>query len=157
MDKIKTYNEIVNDNRFKKEKKFLQHGDVTVYEHSLMVTKTCVKIAKKLNLNVDYNSLVKGALLHDYFLYDWHVKDPSHRLHGFTHPKKAMQNAKRDFGLTKKEENMILSHMFPLVPTLPKTKESVILCLADKYCATKETIFRSKIYRKVQRLLNATN
>lgn len=157
MERIKTYNEIVNDSRFKKEKSFIQHGDVTVYEHSLMVTKTCVAIARKLNLNVNYESLVKGALLHDYFLYDWHIKDPSHRLHGFTHPKTAMKNAKRDFGLTKKEENMILSHMFPLVPTLPKTKESIILCLADKYCATKETIFRSKIYRKVQELLSMAN
>lgn len=157
MERIKTYNEIVNDSRFKKEKSFIQHGDVTVYEHSLMVTKTCVAIARKLNLNVNYESLVKGALLHDYFLYDWHIKDPSHRLHGFTHPKTAMKNAKRDFGLTKKEENMILSHMFPLVPTLPKTKESIILCLADKYCATKETIFRSKIYRKVQELLSTAN
>jgi len=157
MERIKTYNEIVNDSRFKKEKSFIQHGDVTVYEHSLMVTKTCVAIARKLNLNVNYESLVKGALLHDYFLYDWHIKDPSHRLHGFTHPKTTMKNAKRDFGLTKKEENMILSHMFPLVPTLPKTKESIILCLADKYCATKETIFRSKIYRKVQELLSTAN
>ena len=153
----KIYKEIINDDRFKQEKKFMQHGDVTVYEHSLLVTKTCVSIAKKLNLKVNYNSLIKGALLHDYFLYDWHVKDSSHRLHGFTHPKKAMINAKRDFGLTEKEENMILSHMFPLVPRLPKSKEGIILCIADKYCATKETIFRSKIYKKVHNLFSEAN
>ncbi len=157
METIKTFNEIIDDDRFKQEKKFMQHGDVSVYEHSIAVTKTCITIAKKLNLNVDYEALVKGALLHDYFLYDWHVKDPSHRLHGFTHPKKAMNNAKRDFGLNKKEENMILSHMFPLVPVITKSKEGLILCIADKYCATKETIFRSKIYRTFKKLLTEGN
>lgn len=46
---------------------------------------------------------------------------------------------------------MILSHMFPLMPILPKYKESWILFLADKICATKETV--SYIYKN-NRLLN---
>ena len=157
MEKIRTFNEIIDDDRFLQEQRFMQHGDVSVYEHSVSVAKTCVLIARKLSLKVNYDSLVKGALLHDYFLYDWHIKDPSHRLHGFTHPKKAMNNAKRDFGLNKKEENMILSHMFPLVPVIPKSKEGLILCIADKYCATKETIFRSKLYRMLKKILNERN
>ena len=35
---------------------------------------------------------------------------------------------------------MIRSHMFPLNLTLPRYRESVILCLADKVCAVKETV-----------------
>ena len=35
---------------------------------------------------------------------------------------------------------MILSHMFPLNLTLPKSRESVILCVSDKVCALYETI-----------------
>lgn len=134
------YKFIVNSENFKKEKEFMQHGSTTVYDHSLYVTKTCFSLVKKLHLNVNKESLMKGALLHDYFLYDWHVKDSSHRLHGFRHAKFAHDNALKDFGLNKKEKNMILSHMFPLGYRIPRYKESIILCLVDKYCATVETL-----------------
>lgn len=43
------------------------------------------------------------------FLYDWHQKDPSHRLHGFHHPKTALGNAQRDYHLNWKEK--ISSHV----------------------------------------------
>lgn len=138
------YNEIVNSSTFQKEKEYKQHGNTTVYDHSLNVMETSFNIAKKLHLKVDKEVLMKGSLLHDYFLYDWHEKNKSHRLHGFRHAKFARDNAKRDFGLNKKEENMILSHMFPLGFRIPRYKESIILCLADKYCATKETFKRKK-------------
>ena len=38
------------------------------------------------------------------------------------------------------EKNMILTHMFPLNLKLPKYKESIILCFADKICASKEAL-----------------
>lgn len=150
IEDIRTYNKLINNDKFKKEMKFLQHGDFTVYDHSIYVAKTCFSIAKKLNINVDYNSLVKGAILHDYFLYDWHDSNSERKgLHGFTHPKTARDNAVRDFGLNKKEENMILSHMFPLGFVVPTYKESIILCLADKYCAIKETIMGNKSLKRL--------
>jgi uncharacterized protein len=76
-------------------------------------------------------------------LYDWHENDKSHRLHGFHHARKALNNAKRDFELNKIEENMIFTHMFPLNLRIPKYKESILLCLADKKCAFKETFNRN--------------
>lgn len=33
--------------------------------------------------HVNYGSLIRGALLHDYFLYDRHDKSNGHRRHGF--------------------------------------------------------------------------
>lgn len=90
-----------------------------------------------------------GALLHDYFLYDWHVPDKSHRWHGFFHAGKALANASRDFTLGKIERDMIASHMFPLNITLPRYRESVILCIADKLCATEETVTARSQYRKI--------
>ena len=150
MDENKIYEEIINSDSFKKEKEYMQHGNTSVYEHSLYVMETCLSFSKKLHLKVDKASLMKGALLHDYFLYDWHDKDPSHRLHGFRHAKFAHDNAKRDFGLNKKEENMILSHMFPLGYRIPRYKESIILCLVDKYCATKETFRKKKTKKEVK-------
>ena len=142
------------------EKQFIQHGSVTVYEHSLSVALMCIKIADRLKIRVDRPSLVRGALLHDYFLYDWHVKDKSHRLHGFHHAKRAMLNADRDFKLNPTEKNMILSHMFPLNLTVPKHRESVILCLSDKLCAAKETlcgIGKRLKTRKINLNINASN
>ena len=139
MNENSIFKKIVNDEKFMQEKSFIQHGSTSVYDHSVNVATTCLEFVDKFNIKVDKISLVKGALLHDYFLYDWHDKESWHRLHGIRHPKFAKDNAKRDFGLNKKEENMILAHMFPLGIVIPRYKESIILCLIDKYCALKET------------------
>lgn len=121
------------------ERRCIQHGTTSVCAHSLAVTRACVRMAQATRLPVDERALVRGALLHDYFLYDWHVSDPSHRLHGFTHPGTACRNAIRDFGIGPVEQNMVRRHMFPLTPAPPTCREAVILCLADKVVATRET------------------
>ena len=133
--------EILNSDGMELEKHFLQHGNVSVYNHSYSVAVTCVIIAMYSPFKVNINSLVRGALLHDYFLYDWHIPDERHRLHGFSHAEVALKNAERDFKLGNIEKNMILSHMFPLNLILPKYIESLILCMADKVCAAGEILF----------------
>ena len=120
---------------------YIQHGTVSVYEHCLSVTRCSCHIARLLRIPIDRRSLIRGALLHDYFLYDWHEKGGDHRLHGFHHPARALKNAREDFDLTNVESNIILRHMFPLVPVPPTFREGWIVCLADKVCATKETLF----------------
>lgn len=131
--------EISEQGRFLEEKDAFQHGDTTVYEHSIHVAYKSLEIARAWHLKVDEASLIRGALLHDYFLYDWHNADEGHDLHGFTHPYRALQNAREDFDINKIEENIIVRHMFPLTPIPPKYKEAWIVCLADKYVASKET------------------
>lgn len=131
--------DILESDSFKSQKEFMQHGKTSVYKHIINVTNMSITIAYKFNMNVDIKSLIRGSLLHDYFLYDWHENDKSHRLHGFKHAKTAMLNAERDFGINKIEKNMIYTHMFPLNLRLPRYKESIILCMADKVCAIKET------------------
>ena len=100
------------------------------------------------HLDVYKRQLVRGALLHDYFLYDWHTPDPAHRLHGFRHAGTALRNADRDFELNDTERDMIKKHMFPLNPALPRFKETAVLCLADKYCALRETVLQRKKAKK---------
>lgn len=134
--------EILNSSGMELEKSFIQHGSTSVYEHSFSVAIMCVLLASLLPLKINHKSLVKGALLHDYFLYDWHKHEKWHKWHGFRHPEFARKNAKRDFDINHIEENMISSHMFPMTPTFPKYKESIILCLSDKICATKEIFNR---------------
>ena len=111
------------DEKLRAEKAFSQHGCVSVYSHSVSVALLSLYIAERLNLNVDKSSLVRGALLHDYFLYDWHEKDESHRWHGFIHAERALANAVRDFCLNPIERDIIRKHMFPLndhTPALPR-------------------------------------
>ena len=123
----------------KRERGFIQHGDVSVALHCFFAAVVCVRLARALALRVNTRALVRGALLHDYFLYDWHDPDPSHRLHGFRHAGFALRNAGRDFSLGPIERNMIASHMFPMNLVLPRFRESLLLCLADKICSFCET------------------
>lgn len=121
-----------------KEKELIQHFNVNCYEHSLAVAYLSVSLTYKFNVEVDMRSLIRGALLHDYFLYDWHEKDESHKLHGFSHAMTALKNASKDFELNEIEEDIIKKHMFPLNIALPRYKESVLVTMADKICAAYE-------------------
>ena len=125
-------------------KENMQHGSVSVFEHSVCVALVCLWLVHRLHLKVNQRALVRGALLHDYFLYDWHTPDPAHRLHGFRHAGTALRNADRDFELNDTERDMIKKHMFPLNPAPPRFKETAVLCLADKYCALRETVLQRK-------------
>jgi uncharacterized protein len=150
MEKTKAFKEITESEQYKRTKELRQHGNVTVFEHSLSVAETSLKLSKKLHIKVDEESMVKVALLHDYFLYDWHDKNHP-RLHGFRHASFAANNAMRDFGLTKKEYKAIRSHMFPLNLRIPTSREALLLTIADKYCAAHETIKTRKNRRVMKR------
>lgn len=124
-------------------REFVQHGDVSVYEHVVAVAVESCRMADALarhGIAVDRPSLVRGALLHDYFLYDWHDPEPWHRFHGFRHPFFALRNAEDDFTLDERERNIIARHMFPLVPVPPTCREAWIVCVADKLVALHETL-----------------
>ena len=124
--------------RFHETDSYVQHGDTTVYDHSYKVALMSCKIADYFGFEVDYIKLIKGALLHDYFLYDWHDVKNGRWIHGFVHPRIALNNAKEDFEISEIEENIILRHMFPLVPIPPNCVESWIVCIADKLSASAE-------------------
>ncbi len=110
---------ISNSGQFSKTRQFIQHGDTSVYSHCVAVAYVSLWFSYRLHLSVSKQSLLMGAFLHDYFLYDWHENDPSHRLHGFTHPKRALINATADWNLSDRTQNIILRHMFPLTPVPP--------------------------------------
>lgn len=134
--------DIRKNSRFDESVNYIQHGKTSVREHSINVAYTAYYLTHKLNIKVKENDLIRGALLHDYFLYDWHDKSLKNSIHGYTHPGNALKEALKDFELSKTEQDMIKHHMFPLTITPPKTKEGVILCIADKLCAIKETVNR---------------
>ena len=133
--------ELLSDERISKMDDFIQHGNTTTLTHCKAVAHMCGQIAYRYHIKVDVKSLARGALLHDYFLYDWHEKKLG-SLHGFYHPGIALKNAMRDFELDDREQDIIRKHMFPLTLFVPRYRESVLVCLADKGCALKEVYQR---------------
>lgn len=130
-------------------REYIQHGSVTTYQHCKNVVAASFWLNRRLHLGADETSLAVGAFLHDFYLYDWHKKGTFHGLHrlfemhGFSHPGYACINASRVFGITKKEQSIIASHMWPLTfRHVPSCREAVIVCLADKYCAVVESMFQ---------------
>jgi len=134
---------IISNEEVKKMQKFMQHGSTDTFTHCINVAMCSYAFAKKMKLKVDEDDMLKGALLHDFYLYDWHIKQKNiGGLHAFNHPDRALNNAKKHFDLTKKEENIIDAHMWPLtLRKYPKSKEAVIVCTMDKWCAVLETVY----------------
>ena len=90
--------DILQSGNFKSTNSFIQHGSVSVHSHSIRVAECSLKLEKfleKLGIHCHERDLVRGALLHDYFLYDWHDKYSHEKLHGFHHPNVALENASR--------------------------------------------------------------
>ncbi|MFR7592948.1 MAG: HD domain-containing protein [Longibaculum sp.] len=132
--------DILTSSKMQSEKNFIQHGELSCYHHSLFVAYISLLIAQKMHLKVDVRSLIRGALLHDFFLYDWHLPSPHNKRHAFSHPYRAYLNASLEFEMSEREKDIIIKHMFPLTLKFPKYRESYIVLLADKYCAVYETL-----------------
>lgn len=132
---------ILRTNKVCKTKEYIQHGNTSCYSHSAAVAYYSFMLVNMFKIKCNKESLIKGALLHDYFLYDWHEKNASHKLHGFKHPKIALANASIDFELDHIEKDIIFKHMFPLTPIPPRYKESAIICLIDKICSFAEVFY----------------
>lgn len=115
-----------------------QHLDIDRLQHITSVAYISFLTCRRLGL--DYRTAASGAILHDLFYYDWREKDSSHRPHGYLHPGFALKNARELTTLSKMEEDIIIKHMWPLTIRPPRYRESFIVSMADKYCATWELI-----------------
>jgi uncharacterized protein len=132
---------IKNDKRAQRMKKYVQHGRISTFDHVESVTRLSYWLNRRLHIGADERVLTIGAFLHDYYLYDWHEGDDGHGLHGFSHSKTAKDNAVEHFGIGHHTQAVIESHMWPLnITKVPKSKEAWIVCLADKYVSTRETL-----------------
>ncbi len=132
--------EILADPDFAASRNWVQHGCTSVYDHSIQVAFAAFCVGAKLRRPVRLKELVRGALLHDYFGYDWHEKGGGHRLHGFLHPRRALRRASAKYDLTATEKGIILRHMWPLTFLPPLSREAWIVAAVDKACALNEII-----------------
>ena len=135
--------DIAASEEFCKMKEYKHHAKGNTYEHCIHVAYLCYLHWIRTGCDVNIRELIRGALLHDYFLYDWREGEGFQlrkgMFHGFTHPGRALKNALRDYSdLSKTEEDMIKRHMFPLTPVPPHTKCGWLVCLYDKVAAIQE-------------------
>lgn len=131
-----------------KMKQYPQHGKTNALCHMVSVAwcaySTAIKLEEKYGIRFDRRSIIRGSLLHDLFLYDWHNPNNGHKFHGFSHPYTALENAEKHFYLNKRERDIIKRHMFPFTPIPPRYRESMLVSYADKVCSARESIYRNK-------------
>lgn len=150
--KDKEYKKIVKDifrnNNFKRMYNIEHHG-ISRMEHSIKISYYSYKIAKLLKL--DYVSVARGGLLHDFYL-DGDERDVKNKfIDTFIHPKKTLKTSIDNFEINDIEKNIIISHMFPIYFSIPKYKESILVNLVDKVIGCKELLrgFRCKFKYKL--------
>ncbi|MFH5881584.1 MAG: HD domain-containing protein [Candidatus Izemoplasmataceae bacterium] len=138
--------DILMHDAYQKQKAYYHHT-TNLFDHAVLVSYYAFKLSKKLHL--DSKSVVRGALLHDFFLYDWRVEGKKIRKrlfkkHGFTHAKTAYKNALIYFELNKKEKDIILKHMFPLNLKPPRYLESWLVNIVDSMVTIREYFKKKK-------------
>ena len=139
--KDKEYKKIVKDifrNVKFKNLYNIEHHGISRMEHSIKISYYSYIIAKKLKM--DYVSVARGGLLHDFFLDGDERRIKKKFCDTFTHPKRALKTSIHNFEVNDIEKNIIVSHMFPFYLSLPKYKESVLVNLVDKVVGFKELV-----------------
>ena len=125
--------ELLDSEQVRMMGRWKHHGPVTTLDHSLFVAFSTYRVARMLRLDVQ--AAVRGALLHDLYLYDSRDKSAHPGNQCFDHPRFAARNAAALTPLTDKERNIILSHMWPLGGALPRSLEAWMVDLVDTVCA----------------------
>ena len=122
---------------------YFDFADVLYYS-----VKYIEKLTSSKKLKFDYVSVARGALLHDFYLDGDERLLKRKFLDTFTHPKKALITSLDNFSLNRMEQNIIVSHMFPIYPAIPKYKESWIVDVVDDISAIHERLFsiRKKVF-----------
>lgn len=148
--------DILLHDEFQKRKLFMHHKNMSVWDHSILVSFSSFMMAKYFN--ADKRVCAIAGLLHDFYSQAWirtpeiealdngkyaqslKVKKTLFKMHGFTHAKDAAINYVKYFPELedKKITNSIKRHMFPLNIIPPRYKEGFIITLVDKWNSVHE-------------------
>lgn len=132
----RTVEDLLATDQVRAMRRIRHHFDVTCYDHSVFVAYVAFRLSRRLGW--DYLAAARGGLLHDLYLYDPKVPGSHPGNQCFDHPKAALKNAEDLTKLSEVEENIIISHMWPLARRMPRYREAWAVSLADKLCATAE-------------------
>lgn len=142
------YQDFLNNEKILKMKDIPMHRGSNCYIHSFKVAKLAIKRALRHKV-VDLKAVLVGAILHDYYLYDWRVDKDKKMRHLKDHPYIAIKNAEEDFDIDEDVKKIIKSHMWPInIKDFPSSKEARIVTLADKAVAFEEAMSSKKYKNK---------
>ena len=166
---------ILKNPEFQKRKLFMHHHNLSVWEHSILVSFKAYMVASYFN--ADKRICAIAGLLHDFYTQAWistpeieklddgkyakalKKKKPWYKMHGFVHGADAAKNYVKYFPEleNKKITNAIKRHMFPLTPIPPKYKEGFIITTIDKLNSVRElpsiTYMSKKVVNKTYEVL----
>lgn len=140
------FNEIVGELRSTPEVQSLRtlhhHRNTNRYDHTMRVAELSFRWAKRLHM--DKNAAARAAILHDLFYHDNTCRPANYRgWAAVKHPEEAVVNARKLTTLSPKEENIILSHMWPASRHAPHSREAVLVNVIDDIVAVRD-YFRGK-------------
>lgn len=117
---------------------FKHHCCTTRFQHSLNVSYYNFLMCRFFHLNA--RSAARAGLLHDLFFYDRKTHEKIANSHPAEHANIAFYNASQMFPINELEGDMIINHMWPMTPHLPRHRETFIITLVDKFCAVAEVV-----------------
>ena len=142
------YQAFLHDEKILRMKEISMHRGSNCYEHSFKVAKKAIKKSLKRK-DVKLEVVLLGAILHDYYLYDWRKDRSKLKKHGKNHPEIAIKNATKDFDISEDVKKVIKSHMWPLnIKEYPKSKEAKIVSISDKAVTIGESLTSIKYKQK---------
>lgn len=146
--------DIIMTDAYQSMKNIKHHKYTNAYMHSIRVAYLCYLHYLKHPDKYDLNTLLRGALLHDYYLYDWHDKGNPKIRHCFVHPKRSYKNAKRDYlNINSKEKDMILHHMWPVTIIPPHTRYGWLIVRMDKKAAAHDYAIKRRNKKRKKMIL----
>ena len=129
--------DLLNTPQVEQMKTIRHHPGVSCYAHCLGVSYGAYRLARRWR--GDCRTAARAGLLHDLYLYDPRSLRSCRQC--FVHPAAAARNAEALCGgLTPKERNSILAHMWPLSRRAPRCREAAAVCVADKLCSMAELL-----------------
>ncbi len=150
--------DILKSREFQKRKIFMHHHNVTVWEHSIIVSFKAFLVAKYWGFDARVCAI--AGLLHDFYTQAWistpeiekldggvyatkmKEKKKFWELHGFTHGPDASVNYVKYFPEleNKKITDAIKRHMFPLTIIPPRYIEGYVITIVDKMSSCSELV-----------------
>ena len=137
-------NDILKSEEFEAALTQTHHHRSSVGDHSIMTARaglTMCNLMKKAGVHIDQRKVVRISLLHDLGMLGRDERYRNNFMCGYLHPKNSAVTAQKLWSdIDRKSVRAIESHMWPLSPCMPRSKEAVILCLADKVTAIGDRI-----------------
>lgn len=161
--RIRLYGDnILNSQEFGNTTDEVHHKHSSLEDHTLNVTIAGAKLCRRLNkmhIDVDEKDVIQASLCHDLGMIDRDEKYETDKDAWKQHPVESVKSARKLIpGMSKRAESIIMTHMWPICGERPRSKEAVVVSIADKYASIIDWtsyIFGHSYKRNIKRLIKA--